>query len=148
MPFCTPRLGAFSCIAPAPASTPASSSHATARPDPLCSPNGSSAPPPSAGERPKNVPGSVESRPAASMIQPSGTFFPSLSATRTLPAATRLVAKSSTKGGLPSWPGKVMQIGSVPSRPAMPPQGATRPGTISTLTKKIATSPASAACSP
>ena len=54
-----------------PASGPASSSSRMASPDPLCPPNGSSAPASAA-------PASVVGAPAASTAQPSGIDLPSL----------------------------------------------------------------------
>src|SRR5476651_1243430 len=84
------------CVLP-PVSAPARRSQITARPPPLCRPNGRMAP--YGGLY--IVPGSVVSTPAASISRPGSIWIFLLLATRTLPIATWLVAKSSTIGSLP-----------------------------------------------
>ena len=55
---------------------------------------------------------------------PSGTGWPELWATRVLPSARWLVAKSARIGGPPGR-GKAAQNGFVPMRASAPPNGAT-----------------------
>ena len=94
------------------------------------------------------VPGSVVGVPSASISEPGATGLPALCATRTLPMAMRLVAKSSTKRAWRAVPGMAMQTGLVAKRPSRPPQGATGGSPEVPFTKWIEASPASASCSP
>ena len=59
---------------------------------------------------------------------PGAIRSPRFSATRTFPSATRLVAKSSTTGGLPLAAGSAMQTGFVAKRASLPRKGATSAG--------------------
>ena len=74
-----------------------------------------------------------------------GTGRPSLSATRALPTAILLVAKSRINGGFPVR-GMPIAIGLVTSRGCRPPNGATM-GMLITLTKCSEIRPAALACS-
>ena len=74
------------------------------------------------------------------MIVPGSSSTPLLKATRVLPWAILLVAKSRTIGSLPGR-GMPTQNGLVPMRASRPPNGATI-GRDRTLTKWIDTSPA------
>ena len=100
---------------------PANSSHTSARPEPLCSPKGSTTPRGSV----YMTEGSVVGLPAWSSNAPSSIGLPALCATRTFPMATRLVAKSSRIGSLLLVPGMAMQTGLVRNRPSRPRKGAT-----------------------
>ncbi len=128
---------------PPPVSAPPSSSHTTARPDPLCSPNGRSAP----FGASRSAPGSVAGRPSASMMDPSRTWSPRARASRTLPSATRLVAKSRSTATDPPGPGMPTQNGFVMRRRSRPWKGATSGAWPTTFTKWIETRPPRAACS-
>ncbi len=92
--------------------------------------------------------GSVVGRPSASSTAPAGSARPSRAATRTLPMAMALVAKSTTVAGRSSPPGKAMHRGFVERRVSMPRCGATGGSWSTALTKAIVTMPAATACSP
>src|SRR6185295_16401907 len=104
-------------------------------PDPLCSPNGSSAPDGSTTVKR----GSVVGSPALSMIVPGGSGTCLLYATRVLPCAILLVARSRMIRSAPAR-GTPTQKGLVPIRASRPPNGATI-GREITLTKGIDTRP-------
>ena len=89
--------------------------------------------------------GLVVGSPLSSMIVPGASGLPWLCATRVLPCAMRLVAKSSRNGGFPGR-GMPMHTGFVPKRGSRPPQGATI-GREMTFTKCRLTSPAPTHCS-
>ena len=122
MPLMMPRSGGVGVLTLAePTMAPANSSHTSARPEPLCSPNGNTTPRGSV----YITEGSVVGWPAWSSNAPSSIGFPELCATRTFPIATRLVAKSSRIGSLLSVPGMAMQTGLVRNLPSRPRNGAT-----------------------
>lgn len=79
------------------------------------------------------------------MRLPSGASTPLLCATRALPYAMALVAKSSRMVGSPTR-GKATQNGFVLKRASLPPNGATM-RLPPTLTKWMLMSPAAAHCS-
>ena len=143
------RPSAWRCQVPPPLNAPPSNSHATAMPKPLYSPKVRKAPmrPPDCGTT--TTPGLLVGWPFSSIKVPGSTLRPSLWATRILPWATRLVAKSSTKGSR-TWSSKPrgmpMQQGLVPKRPSLPPNGATF-GRDDTLTKCSAIQPRATAIS-
>ena len=87
---------------------------------PLCAAKVRSAPPGSSNR----TRGSVVARPSASMTVPSGTGTPEFSATRALPCAIALVAKSSRIGS-PFARGMPTVNGLVTNRACAPPCGAT-----------------------
>ena len=111
-----PRRGFSGWTVPPPDIAPASSSVRTASANPLCAPNGSSAPRGS-----WNITsGSLVGAPPASIRLPSGSFLPARFATATLPIATPLVAMSSRSGGRVAVPGMPMQTGFVEKRASLP----------------------------
>ena len=102
MPLRMPRSGGVLDVTLVePTMAPASSSHTSARPEPLCSPNGSTTPRGCV----YITEGSVVGLPAWSSNAPSSIGLPALCATLTFPSATRLVAKSSRIGSLLAGPG-------------------------------------------
>ena len=143
------RPSASLCHVPPPLNAPPSNSQATAKPKPLCSPKVRNAPilPLLCGTT--TTPGLLVGLPCSSINVPGSTSRPSLCATRILPWATRLVAKSRTKGSLAFAPypiGIPIQQGLVPKRPSPPPNGATT-GRDATLTKCSDTHPLATAIS-
>ena len=108
-----------------PTSAPPKISHIAASAYPLCSPNGSSAP----NGCSCITAGSSVGWPRESISDPAGTRL--LYATRVLPYAIALVAKSSSSGGWPAR-GYAAQNGFVPKRGSVPCSGATSrsPGTL------------------
>ena len=103
-------------------------------PAPLYPPRGSSEPPS------RKAAGSVVSFPSASSAQPSGIGSPRLCARKMWPAATWVVAMSSTSSSGGSV-GMAMQMGLVETNFSLPPQGATM---ASPLVKAQVMSPARA----
>ena len=119
--LCRP-VGSTPC--PNPVNMPEKISIIAERPYPLypsVPPKGSSGPPA------LNAAGSVVARPSLSTIQPSGILFPLAKARFILPAATAEDAISIKKGPSRS-DGIAIEIGFVPRRFSLPPNGATALG--------------------